>query len=119
MSVLHCTCCGSEVTQPCFYEGKVYGYSCVKKVAGSGVKAPKTKYFAITPIKEDDHSVYFNIEIFKNVFGAIKTKRVRMWLNKNDKDVVYQDGVYFIPDTFAGRFTIEGFKPSKTNWTPV
>ena len=119
MAVLHCTCCGSEVTAPCFYNEEVYGYSCVKKVAGSGVKAPKTKYFAVTPIKEDDTRVFFDIEISKKVFENVKTKRVRMWLNKKDHEIVYQDGVYFVPDTYAGRFTIEGFKPSRTNWKPV
>lgn len=31
--LVQCTCCGSDVTMPQFFEGKPYGYTCIKKVA--------------------------------------------------------------------------------------
>lgn len=38
--VFQCFCCGSDVTAPQFYKGKVYGWSCIKKVDPS---AKRTK----------------------------------------------------------------------------
>ncbi len=32
MKTLTCACCGSDVTCPQFFDGKVYGYTCIKKV---------------------------------------------------------------------------------------
>lgn len=29
---MNCFCCGTEVTQPQFFEGRIYGWSCIKKV---------------------------------------------------------------------------------------
>lgn len=41
--LVQCTCCGSEVTCPQFYNGKPYGYTCIKKVAPAQ-KRVKTEY---------------------------------------------------------------------------
>lgn len=30
--MFNCSCCGTEVTSPYFYDGGVYGYTCIKKV---------------------------------------------------------------------------------------
>lgn len=30
---LRCECCGSDITAPQFYNGKMYGYTCITKVA--------------------------------------------------------------------------------------
>lgn len=32
MKILTCACCGSDVTCPQFFNGQVYGYTCIKKV---------------------------------------------------------------------------------------
>jgi hypothetical protein len=45
MATLHCVCCGSEVTAPQFFEGKVYGYTCIKKV--SPQKRTKTEWVSV------------------------------------------------------------------------
>ena len=36
--VYSCTCCGSTVTCPYFFNGGVYGYTCIKKVNPSAKK---------------------------------------------------------------------------------
>lgn len=33
MSILTCFCCGTEVTAPQFFNGKAYGWTCIKKVS--------------------------------------------------------------------------------------
>ena len=38
MRVLHCSCCGEEVTQPSFKDRKPYGYTCFARLFGKGVK---------------------------------------------------------------------------------
>ena len=40
LKTLTCSCCGSDVTCPQYYQGKVYGYTCITKVAP---KAKKVK----------------------------------------------------------------------------
>ena len=30
---LQCACCGSDITAPQFYNGQMYGYTCITKVA--------------------------------------------------------------------------------------
>lgn len=37
--VYQCFCCGSEVTAPQFYKGKVYGWTCIKKVDPSAKRS--------------------------------------------------------------------------------
>lgn len=32
-NIVTCTCCQAEITAPQYYNGKPYGYSCVKKVS--------------------------------------------------------------------------------------
>ncbi len=32
MFLTNCTCCGTELTKPQFFEGKAYGMSCIKNV---------------------------------------------------------------------------------------
>ena len=40
-----CFCCGSEVTAPQFHKGRVYGWSCIKKVSDQPrVKLGNAKY---------------------------------------------------------------------------
>lgn len=41
MKTLYCACCGSEVTCPQFFDGKIYGYSCITKVDPSRIKSKK------------------------------------------------------------------------------
>lgn len=36
--IVNCASCGEELTAPKFYEGKPYGYSCIKKVCPSKAK---------------------------------------------------------------------------------
>lgn len=36
--VYSCACCGSDVTSPYFFNGAVYGYTCIKKVNPSAKK---------------------------------------------------------------------------------
>lgn len=33
---LSCACCGAELTKPQFFNGKVYGFTCITKQAGKG-----------------------------------------------------------------------------------
>lgn len=38
MRVLHCACCGSEVTMPSFKDRKPYGYTCFARLFGKSKK---------------------------------------------------------------------------------
>ena len=37
---IHCELCGEELTAPQFFEGKPYGWSCIKKVNPAAKKTP-------------------------------------------------------------------------------
>lgn len=47
-----CTCCGSDVTAPQFFNGKIYGYTCINKVAPKGTKKAKTQYVQVEMISD-------------------------------------------------------------------
>ncbi len=92
-----CTCCQSEVTCPQFFNGKPYGYTCIKKVAPAQ-KRVKREYVAC--------------ESFKIVEGeGTQRMYVRIVLNGKRQDVLcyvdavdgrwscgyVQDGVLYVP----------------------
>lgn len=95
--MITCTCCGSEVTFPQFYNGKPYGYTCIKKVAPTQ-KRVKREYVAC--------------ESFKVMEGEGTGRQIiRLVLNGVRQDVVcyvdmtdgrwscgyVQDGVLYVP----------------------
>ena len=41
---LQCACCGSDITAPQFYNGQMYGYTCITKVAPKQKKNKATKF---------------------------------------------------------------------------
>ncbi len=47
---IRCTCCQAELTAPQFYNGNVYGMTCIKKVDPSQ-KVSKTVYIACESFK--------------------------------------------------------------------
>jgi len=49
-STIRCTCCQSELTQPQFYNGYVYGMTCIKKV-DPAFKTTKTVYVVCEAFK--------------------------------------------------------------------
>jgi hypothetical protein len=94
--MIRCTCCQAEITCPQFFNGKPYGYTCVKKV--SGQKRVKREYVAC--------------ESFKVIQGEGTQRQViRLTLNGVRKDVVcyvdlqdgrwsvgyVQDGILYVP----------------------
>lgn len=58
-----CTCCGSEITVPQFYQGKAYGYTCITKVAPQQKRTLKTG----TWIKPDSLEVIVEDNKYKTV----------------------------------------------------
>lgn len=50
--MFNCLCCGADVTSPYFYNGGVYGWTCIKKV-NQNVKRnkPKTKCVEVDVLK--------------------------------------------------------------------
>lgn len=56
--MFNCSCCGTEVTSPYFFNGGVYGYTCIKKV-NPKAKRNKGKCFTVEVVKvvfEDENS---------------------------------------------------------------
>ena len=49
-SSIRCTCCQAELTAPQFYNGNVYGMTCIKKV-DPAQKVSKTVYIACESFK--------------------------------------------------------------------
>lgn len=50
--MFNCSCCGTEVTSPYFYDGGVYGWTCIKKLNPNAKRnKPKSKIFVVEIIK--------------------------------------------------------------------
>lgn len=50
--MFNCSCCGTEVTSPYFYNGGVYGWTCIKKVNPNAKKnKPKSKVVEVEVLK--------------------------------------------------------------------
>lgn len=58
--VYQCACCSSDVTAPYFFEGKVYGYTCIKKVAPAA-KRTKAVYDLADDVRK--HQTRHNMAI--------------------------------------------------------
>lgn len=50
MKILTCTCCGAEITAPQFFNGKPYGWTCIKKV-NPAAKQVKLKFVAVEKVE--------------------------------------------------------------------
>lgn len=44
--IFTCSCCGADVTSPQFFQGKVYGWTCIKR-ANPAAKQVKTEWLKI------------------------------------------------------------------------
>ena len=53
---MNCFCCGTEVTQPQFFKGRIYGWSCIKKV--SNQKRVKSKEGYVSCVVSDHESKF-------------------------------------------------------------
>lgn len=50
--MFNCSCCGTDVTSPYFFNGGVYGWTCIKKVNSNAKKnKPKTKCVEVEILK--------------------------------------------------------------------
>lgn len=50
--MFNCSCCGTEVTSPYFFNGGVYGWTCIKKVNQNAKRnKPKTKFAEVEVLK--------------------------------------------------------------------
>lgn len=78
--MFNCTCCGTEVNSPYFFEGGVYGYTCIKKVN------PKAK-------RNKAKTNFFEVEVVKVVFDDMQTRGKAYVTINNCKQIVtaYRD----------------------------
>lgn len=46
--MFNCSCCGTDITSPYFYDGGVYGWTCIKKVNPRARRnKPKSKFVEV------------------------------------------------------------------------
>lgn len=82
--MIRCHCCQAELTAPQFFNGNVYGYTCIKKV--SGQKQTKT--------------VYVECEAFKVIQAGQRTVVNVKIAGKWEQKVVYGDFATRTTSTF-------------------
>ncbi len=63
-----CYSCGETLTAPIFFEGKIYGFSCIKKVNPNYTKGKKTYYVEAESfkLKRCDNGNTSIVAIYKN-----------------------------------------------------
>ena len=68
--MLNCSCCGTEITSPYFYDGGVYGYTCIKKVhPTAGKRKSKSKTVEVDLLR-----IYFKTSVPKYGQAVIQFK---------------------------------------------
>lgn len=92
MKTLTCACCGSEVTCPQFFDGKVYGYTCIKKV-NPAAKQSKVVYVAAELVSVKALGSMQDVIIIIN-----GVKHRKLFLNNTPWASVHtvQDGMMFV-----------------------
>ena len=71
--MFNCSCCGTEVTSPYFFNGGVYGYTCIKKV---NPKAKKNK------------GKCYLVEVVKVVFDDENSSRGKAFVAVNNEKLI-------------------------------
>ena len=72
--MFNCSCCGTEVNSPYFYNGGVYGYTCIKKVNPLVVKRKgKAKCVEVEALK-----IRFNTDVPKYGQAIVQFKSGKM-----------------------------------------
>lgn len=73
--MFNCSCCGTEVTSPYFFNGSIYGWTCIKKVNQNAKRnKPKTKFV--------------EVEVLKVVFDAESTRGKAYVVINGEKSIV-------------------------------
>jgi hypothetical protein len=90
--LVQCTCCGSDVTMPQFFEGKPYGYTCIKKVAPAH-KRTKVEYVVCESFSVIQEGGRF---FFKGKVEGFQTFRTHGYSAEKMYGVVIVDGVAMI-----------------------
>jgi len=94
---LVCFCCGADITAPQFFQGKAYGYTCIKKVSGQKQVKNKCEIYAQgTVITLTDTSITVEIEGFKfteekpvyvSRFQYVKESGIILLVDKNNNPI--------------------------------
>lgn len=101
--MFNCSCCGTEVTSPYFFNGGVYGYTCIKKV---NPKAKRNK------------GKCFLVEVVKVVFSDENSSRGKAFVIVNNEKSIITAYREFNEDMtgFTGKIEIGNFKSFNNNW---
>lgn len=73
--MFNCSCCGTDVTSPYFFNGGVYGYTCIKKI-NPKVKRNKPKSKAV------------EVEVIKVIFDDENSGRGKAYVNVNGEKII-------------------------------
>ena len=94
-SSIRCTCCQAELTAPPFYNGNVYGMTCIKKV-DPAQKVSKTVYVACESFKivSEGQRCVVNVK----VNGKVKQVVCYVDIQSRTTCTYMQEGVLFIAE---------------------
>lgn len=104
--ILTCTCCGAEITAPQFFNGKPYGWTCIKKV-NPAAKQVKVVYVTVEVSGVFAYSTNANITadvLTTGTFGyspmlVIKHNGKKAYINCSGATVAFvQDGTMFVEE---------------------
>ena len=101
--MFNCSCCGSDVSSPYFFEGGVYGYTCIKKV-NPKVKRNKGKCHLV--------------EVVKVVFNDENSSRGKAYVIVNNDKIVVTAYREMNEDMtgFIDKIEIGNFQNFNNNW---
>lgn len=102
--MFNCSCCGTEVASPYFYDGGVYGWTCIKKVN------PKAK-------KNKPKLKCVEVEVLKVEFSDMSTRGRALVLINGVKDQVtaYREYNHEI-ESFSENYEIGNFDFFNGKW---
>lgn len=94
--MFNCSCCGTEVTSPYFYNGGVYGWTCIKKVNPNAKKnKPKSKCVEVEVLKIIWRTPNSNLDGYGQAIVEINGEKSRVTVSKelNEDSTAYTDNI--------------------------
>ena len=77
--MFNCTCCGTEVTSPYFYNGGVYGYTCIKKLNTNARRnKPKSRVVEVEIVKILWRDANSNLDGYGQAIVVINGEKLRV-----------------------------------------
>ena len=105
--MFNCSCCGTEVNSPYFYDGGVYGWTCIKKVNPNTKRnKPKAKCIEVEILEIKWRTPNSNLDGYGDAIASINGDRSVVSVRKD----LHESNEYYLDSYNIGNFEFHNGK---------